>query len=129
MPRRPHEPTDQFRAHVEQLSGRGVPHADIARLVGVSVPILHRDYRAELDLGMAKANATVAGRLFKMTETNVAAAIFWAKARMGWREKQEVEVSGLNGGPIATTVDAVGTIGALMAQLAARKAASEGDAE
>ena len=31
---------------------------------------------------------------------NVAAAIFWMKARAGWREKQQVGLSGPEGGPV-----------------------------
>jgi hypothetical protein len=122
MARPEFEPTEEARSQVRQLSGRGVPHKDIAHLVGISIPTLHKHFRDDLDIGMAEANATVSGRLFAMTETNVAAAIFWSKARLGWSEKHQVEVSGPDGGPVATTVDAAGALGALMAQLAASKA-------
>jgi hypothetical protein len=33
---------------------------------------------------------------------NVAAAIFWMKARCGWSERQQLEVTGRGGMPIAT---------------------------
>jgi hypothetical protein len=121
MPAHPHEPTAETRAEVATLSGQGLPHIDIARLIGITVPTLHKYYREDLDRGMALANATVSGRLFAMTEHNVAAAIFWSKARMGWSEKQQVEVTGANGGPVQHTVDASAAVGALMAQLAAAK--------
>ena len=41
---------------------------------------------------MTEANAKVAQSLFQMATQgkNVAAAIFWMKARAGWREKIEV---------------------------------------
>src|SRR4051812_35295519 len=99
MPRPPHRPDDSTRLHVEELSSKGVRQQDIAALVGVSVPVLHREYREELDRGMAVANATVTGRLFALTESNAAAAIFWAKCRLGFQERQQVELSGPEGGP------------------------------
>jgi hypothetical protein len=126
MPRRPHEPSDEVRRQVEELSGRGVPQVDIAKLVGVSVPVLHREYRSELDLGMAKANALVAGRLLGMTEHDVRAAIFWAKCRLGFSERHQVEITGPEGGPVQ--IDAVTAVGALMTQLATQKVI-EGSAE
>jgi hypothetical protein len=126
MSRPPHRPTPETRQQATQLSGQGVPQPDIAKLLKITLPTLHKHYRNELDLGMARANAVVAGRLFRLTETNVAAAIFWMKARAGWREKHEVEVTGKAGGPVQHSVDAVGAVGALMEQLAATKAGSEG---
>lgn len=83
MPRPPHCPTETTRATAKKLSALGVPQEDIAALVGVSLPTLHKRYRAELDAGMAQANAVVAERLFKLTEHNVATAIFWMKVRCG----------------------------------------------
>lgn len=91
-------PTQEQRDLVETLSGYGIPQADIARLVRVSLQTLHNHFREELDLGMAKANAAVAGNMFKMATGDGPnagrMAIFWAKARMGWREvPQEVNVT------------------------------------
>src|SRR4051794_41854387 len=113
MPRHPHQPNDETRRQVEELSSRGVRQQDIAILVGVSVPVLHREYREELDRGMAVANATVTGRLFALTESNAAAAIFWAKCRLGFQGRQQGELSGPQGGP---GQDGAGTgVGALLA--------------
>jgi hypothetical protein len=48
-----------------------------------------------LDRGSIEATAKVAQTLFGMATSgqNVAAAIFWMKARAGWREKHELVVS------------------------------------
>lgn len=91
-------PTQDQRDLVETLSGYGIPQADIARLVKISLQTLHNNFREEMDVGMAKANAAVAGNLFKQATKDdpsaVRAAIFWAKARMGWREvAQEVTLT------------------------------------
>jgi len=87
--RRTHEPTDKLRSEVELLSGLGLRQEDICRVVGVSLPTLHKYYREELDLGMAKANANVARALYRQAidEGNTTAMIFWLKCRAGWRRQ------------------------------------------
>jgi DNA-binding XRE family transcriptional regulator len=100
MSQAPHEPTDEARKMAKTLSGLGVPQDDIATLIGVSKPTLHKHYREELDKGMAEANAKVAGSLFNQAVGgNTSAAIFWMKARANWSEKIITETSGPNGGP------------------------------
>lgn len=91
-------PTKEQQDLAETLSGYGIPQADIARLLRVSLQTLHRYFRDELDIGMAKANGAVAANMFKMATGDGPhagrMAIFWAKARMGWREvPQEVNVN------------------------------------
>ena len=89
---------------VRALSGFGVPHDDIGRIVKCSPPTLRKRFRDELDLGNAEANAKVAQTLYQQATTpgNVAATIFWLKARAGWREKQVVEVTGKDGAAMPT---------------------------
>lgn len=90
-----YEPTEERRRLVSALSGFGVPQEDIATHIGIDAKTLRKHYREELDRGMVEANAKVAQSLFRMATqgNNVAAAIFWMKARAGWREKQTVEHS------------------------------------
>ena len=88
-----HEPTETTRELVKSLSGFGVPQEDICVVLDVTEPTLRKYYRREIDLGFAQANAKVGESLFKQaTSGNTAAAIFWMKARAGWREKQEHEM-------------------------------------
>lgn len=91
-----HEPDEQTRAMVVAMAINGETHEMIAQALPVSLPTLYKYYRKELDFGMARANAKVADTLYKMALSGryPAATIFWAKARMGWTEKQEVQVSG-----------------------------------
>jgi predicted transcriptional regulator len=91
------EPTDDQRRLVRALSGFGVTHDDIARQVGCEPKTLRKHFRDELDRGSVEATAKVAQSLFQMATTgkNVAAAIFWMKCRGGWREKTQVEHTGL----------------------------------
>src|SRR5450631_2365525 len=96
------EPTDEQRRTVKAMSGFGVPQPDIATHIGIDPKTLRKWFRDELDRGSIEATTKVAQSLFRMaTEgNNVAAAIFWMKARAGWREKQQVELSGPDGGPV-----------------------------
>ena len=111
--RKPFAPTDDQRRMVRALSGFGVPHDDIGRIVKCSPPTLRKRFRDELDLGSAEANAKVAQTLYQQATTpgNIAATIFWLKARAGWREKQVVEVTGKDGSampPIKVLIQLVG---------------------
>lgn len=88
--RPPHEPTPQSRSMVETFSAFGIPHEDIARVIGITAPTLRLHYREELDLGSIKANAKVAQNLFtiacKPTREGLDAAKFWLRVRAGWSE-------------------------------------------
>jgi hypothetical protein len=89
------EPSEEQRRLVRAMAGFGVPQADIAAHVEIDPKTLRKHFRQELDRGTTEANVKVAQSLFQMATQgkNVAAAIFWMKARAGWREKHEVEVS------------------------------------
>jgi hypothetical protein len=67
-----------------------------AKLISISDRTLRNYYRRELDTGVARANAAVAQSLFHMAVKDKvpSAAIFWLKARAGWREQQDVNIGG-----------------------------------
>ncbi|WP_198370528.1 SAM domain-containing protein [Roseomonas rosulenta] len=90
-----YDPTPDQRRTVKTMAGFGVPHVDIATFLGIDAKTLRKHFREELDRGTTEANAKVAQSLFQMATQgkNVAAAIFWMKARGGWREKHEVEAT------------------------------------
>jgi hypothetical protein len=74
--------------------------------VRCSPPTLRKWFRDELDTATIEANARVAQTLYQQATTpgNIAATIFWLKARAGWREKHSVEVTGKDGVPMATQI-------------------------
>ena len=83
-----HQPTEESRKSVKSMSAFGIPQYDIADVIGIAAPTLRRHYRQELKTGSIGANAKVVGVLFKLAvEGNVAACIFWTKARMGWSDR------------------------------------------
>jgi hypothetical protein len=96
-------PSDEQRRMVRAMAGFGVPQDDIALVVKCSPPTLRKRFRDELDVATIEANARVAQCLYQQATTpgNIAATIFWLKARAGWREKQHVEVTGQDGQPLA----------------------------
>ena len=86
-------PTEEQRRMVKVISGFGIPQTDIASQVGIDTKTLRKHFREELDRRMTEANMRVSQSLFTMATTggSVAAAIFWMKARAGWREKHPEE--------------------------------------
>ena len=89
------EPTEEQRRMVKAMAGYGVPQTDIATLLEVDAKTLRKHFRRELDRGSIEATAKVGQSLFRMATEggSVAAAIFWMKARAGWREKHELVLS------------------------------------
>ena len=98
-------PTDEQRRTVRAMAAFGVPQDAVARHLDLDGKTLRKHFRKELDRGMVEANVKVAQSLFNMATkcNNVAAAIFWMKARAGWREKNELEITGKDGKPVAPT--------------------------
>jgi hypothetical protein len=103
MARPQHQPTDEQRRQVMTLAGLGITQDQIASLLRLAPKTLRLRYRRELDTGATEANVRVARSLFNKAtkEGNVAAQIFWLKARAGWRETpRDVNVGG-TGTPVA----------------------------
>ena len=97
----PHEPTDEKRKLVESTSGLGLPHEQIAILVGIDDKTLRKYYRTELDTGKAKANGQIAKTLFsKAVAGDTTSLIWWTKSQMRWSETVKNEVTGADGEPL-----------------------------
>lgn len=106
---KPFEPTDVQRQLVRDMVAYGIPTEEIASVVinphtdrGISPPTLRKHFAHELKTGHVLANAEVAANLFdiatsRFDQGNVRAAIFWLKARAGWKETSEVEVTANTG--------------------------------
>jgi len=96
-----HKITDESKEKVRKLAAAGVRFEDIAAKLGISSDTLTRRYRQELDDGRIDANAAIGETLYQQAKNgNTAAMIFWLKTQGGWREKNHVEVTGENGGPV-----------------------------
>ncbi len=89
------QPTEEQRRIVKGMAGLGVPHEGIAVILEIDPKTLRKYFPQDLERGSVEATAKVAQSLFQMATSgqSVAAAIFWMKARAGWREKHEVQIA------------------------------------
>ena len=120
-------------ARVTELASRGLSHEQIAAALGISRTTLQarkrecEQFAQAIEKGQAMGIEAVANALFDNAESgNVTAQIFFLKARAGWREKQEVELTGPNGGPIQTLDTSKLSDAALKELLSARSATDGG---
>ena len=87
---------DKMRDQVKTLAGFGMKHEQIAVVMKMCQKTLERRFKPELRDGIEHANANVIKSLYRnaVENNNVAAQIFWAKARCGWKETTIVEGKG-----------------------------------
>src|SRR5882724_4979827 len=104
--RPPYDPTEKDRLTVKVMTAGGIDQATIATVIGISKPTLRKYFRQEIRISAPEANAAVVQSLFQMATKgkNIAAAIWWTKARMGWGETNRVETTGPDGRPIESGV-------------------------
>lgn len=98
------------RELVRKLGAHGIPHTTIAKIVGVSPPLIYKYFSDEIEAAAGEANYQVAANLFARatsdTREAVTAAIFWLKSRAGWKDSPAtVELTGPGGGPVETRLD------------------------
>ena len=135
-----HIPTAQTRATVESMAAYGIPQDEIAATLGIAPKTLRKAYRDELDTAATKANARVGQFLYRAasgaaiadgaTQADcIRAAMFWAKTRMGWRETNNLEVAGKDGGPIQTETTVSDDLRQALDAIAGKIAAGAGAGE
>jgi hypothetical protein len=92
MPRKTFVANDAMRERVLSLTRVGTTQDDISKIIGCDPKTLRKYFPDELGRGMAEATAEIAGFLFAAAkEGNVAAQIFWMKAKARWRERESSE--------------------------------------
>ena len=111
-----HKPTEKTRAEIIALRSYGVPIKEVAAYIGIDDKTLYKYYKDELENSAIKANANVGKFLYQAASGQalqtgashgdcVRAAMFWAKTRMGWKETNVQEHTGVDGKPIAHSVE------------------------
>lgn len=87
--------SEEQRRTARAMAGLGVARRQIAKYLRMDEAELDARLGDELEQAEMEANSKVAKALFAMAtqKNNVAAAIFWMKARGGWREKHEIEAT------------------------------------
>lgn len=93
---------------IEALAQRGLTLEQIAAALGISARTLHRrkaamaDVAGAIEKGQALGIAHVTNKLMELINGgNVVAAIFYLKARAGWKDHR-IELTGKDDGPIKT---------------------------
>ncbi len=90
-----HLVNESTRMGVELMACGGLPVAAIAMVMRMEVADLKLIYEAELDRGGWTASANVVLALYQNAMSgNVAAQIFWTKARLGWSETTVIRHEG-----------------------------------
>ena len=90
-----HKPTLESRDLASMLYLNGCTQEITAAVLGISVPTLWKYYKKELEVGGDERNARVASSLYtNAISGDVRAQIFWMKTRAGWRETNNLELSG-----------------------------------
>lgn len=99
---------------VKLMSAIGIPEDRMVHAIinptsnkGISPITLRKHFREELNQGLVQADIKAGANLLKLTESSAAAAIFWAKCRLRWRERVQFEmppepVPGLQAGTAVT---------------------------
>lgn len=91
-------PTEPQRSAVRMAAAAGYRDVDICRLIAtddkeITAQTLRKYFSRELQQGKPRADLAVVSALYKLAvgvdgeKPNVAACIFWAKTRLGWRER------------------------------------------
>jgi hypothetical protein len=81
------------------MAGYGIPHPEIAQVHGISERTLERHCAEELATGKDGRQrqsrrvsfGAILGKNVKSDQARIAAAIFWAKTRMGWKDTTVLE--------------------------------------
>jgi hypothetical protein len=129
--RPPFEVTEKVIAQIEQLAGYGLTIPQIAAVIGCSAATLERR-KADADTvltaftrGRARAEAMIGKSLFEKAKAGEGWAVqWWEKTRAGRSEKQVLEHSGPEGGPMKVEVSDA-TADARLAAIVARAAARD----
>lgn len=89
---------------VQAMLEAGIAHAKIANCLMISVETLKAHFGHLLGTAVAHANTRVASALKAKAlgegPQSVSAAVFWLKARAGWKDTATLELTGPDGGPI-----------------------------
>ena len=87
-----HEPTQEQRKSVKDLSACHLDHAKIARFIGICKDTLYAHYTEELETGESSIiNKAITVLSDQLDEGNLTAAIFVLKCRARWRETDAKE--------------------------------------
>jgi len=104
-PGRPrYEPTDQIRQQVSLMAACGLRRFEVYKILNMSADLFREHYAEDYELGLAKAVAVVGSKLYKTAVSDRPTALqaqqFFLKTRGGWKESNNIQLTGADGGAI-----------------------------
>ncbi len=93
----------EFQAkQIGEMLALGLGAPQISKILKISEKVLQFYYAHEFETAEALVNAKVAKVAldFALNGRNPEMTAFWLKTRAGWSEKQKIELTGENGGPV-----------------------------
>lgn len=93
----------EFQAkQIAEMLALGLDAPKISKILKISINLLQFYYAHEFDTAEALVNAKVAKVALDMALSgrNPEMTQFWLKTRAGWSEKQRLEITGADGGPL-----------------------------
>lgn len=103
-------PREDLHPKIKIMSAIGIPHAQIAGVLKMSLETLHRCYKDDLDYGATEANTVVGGKIFEAAKRGESwACTLWAARRMGWKETQQVNLADNEGGKLQPVLNILGS--------------------
>ena len=88
-----HVPTPRTRKFVKRMCQAGIPQAAIAELLDISPQTLSVHYPVETKASNDAIQRVAAVLFRKALDGDTTAAIFWLKARAGWRDRDATQVN------------------------------------
>lgn len=130
--RKPFTPTDEERAFVLGAMLAGTPHDEIARgfiFTARKKPIgectLRRYFKRELNRGILHGRLAATAFRMGLSGDEPAMTIFLCKSRLGWYEKQHVQIDGKLTYELAKGIDVAGLTDDELAEIRAGKVSQE----
>ena len=97
----------------------GATHDTIAAALRIHRETLAKHYREDINLGLARANAVVAGKLFeRCMDGDMTAIIWWEKTRSGMSEKKIIDQRSSDGSMTPKGMADADLTGAILANCA-----------
>jgi len=88
-------PREDLADKIKIMVAIGIPQAQIAGILKISLETLSVTYRDAIEYGANTANTVVGGKIFEAAKRGEQwACTLWAARRMGWKESQDVNVNG-----------------------------------
>lgn len=104
------EPSPNEIRQMELMAGLGIKNRDIALVIGVSKAMLEARCSDIIARSRVVMHMRVGANIYKMAtgdpnhKNTALTAIFYAKSQMGWQERDRMEITGAEGGPVQSQV-------------------------